>query len=92
MFRSGGFAKDAIYLRGFKAVLDLLAAGASLDPFWLRQDRARAIVAASRSCCSAASLQPPALHARIPRRARRAARIAAIARQGLRSTALLAGA
>jgi uncharacterized protein (TIGR02421 family) len=35
VYRSGGFAKDAIYLRGFKAVLDFVAAGVSLDPFWL---------------------------------------------------------
>ena len=35
VYRSGGFAKDAIYLRGFKAVFDLVAAGVSLDPFWL---------------------------------------------------------
>lgn len=34
IYRSGGLAKDAIYLRGFKEVLDLLAAGRSLDPFW----------------------------------------------------------
>jgi uncharacterized protein (TIGR02421 family) len=34
VFRGGGFAKDAIYLRGFKSVLDLLAAGDSLDPYW----------------------------------------------------------
>jgi hypothetical protein len=34
VFRSGGLAKDAIYLRGFKAVLDMLAAGRSLDPYW----------------------------------------------------------
>jgi uncharacterized protein (TIGR02421 family) len=34
VFRGGGFAKDAIYLRGFKSVLDLLAVGQSLDPFW----------------------------------------------------------
>ncbi len=35
VYRSGGFAKDAIYLRGFKAVIDALAAGLDLDPFWL---------------------------------------------------------
>lgn len=35
VFRSGGLAKDAIYLRGFRAVMDLVAAGASLEPFWL---------------------------------------------------------
>lgn len=33
--RSGGFAKDAIYLRGFKAVVDAVASGLDLDPFWL---------------------------------------------------------
>jgi uncharacterized protein (TIGR02421 family) len=35
VFRSGGFAKDAIYLKGFRQVVDLVATGASLDPFWL---------------------------------------------------------
>ena len=35
VFRSGGFAKDAIYLRGFKAVIDAVAGGLDLDPFWL---------------------------------------------------------
>lgn len=35
VFRSGGLAKDAIYLQGFRAVVDLVVAGASLDPFWL---------------------------------------------------------
>ena len=35
VYRSGGCAKDAIYLRGFKAVTDLVAAGVPLDPFWL---------------------------------------------------------
>ncbi len=35
VFRSGGLAKDAIYLRGFRAVIDLVAAGTSLDPFWM---------------------------------------------------------
>lgn len=34
VFRSGGFAKDAIYLRGFKTILDLLAEGRSLEPYW----------------------------------------------------------
>ncbi|GAA4710859.1 flavohemoglobin expression-modulating QEGLA motif protein [Sphingomonas lutea] len=33
--RSGGLAKDAIYLRGFKAVCDYVADGVPLDPFWL---------------------------------------------------------
>lgn len=35
VYRSGGLAKDAIYLRGFKAIVDLVAAGGPLDPFWL---------------------------------------------------------
>jgi len=35
VFRSGGFAKDSIYLRGFREVVDHVAAGKSLDPFWL---------------------------------------------------------
>ena len=35
VFRSGGFAKDAIYLQGFRAITSLVAAGAPLDPFWL---------------------------------------------------------
>jgi len=35
VYRSGGFAKDAIYLRGFRAVCDFVAAGVALDPFWL---------------------------------------------------------
>ena len=35
VFRSGGFAKDAIYLKGFREVIDRVATGASLDAFWL---------------------------------------------------------
>ena len=35
VFRSGGMAKDAIYLRGFRQVVELVASGASLAPFWL---------------------------------------------------------
>ncbi len=34
VFRSGGFAKDLIYLQGFRSVVELVAAGASLEPFW----------------------------------------------------------
>lgn len=33
--RSGGLAKDAIYLRGLLSVLDHLRRGGSLDPFWM---------------------------------------------------------
>lgn len=35
IFRSGGLAKDAIYLRGLRQVFAHVAAGRSLDPFWL---------------------------------------------------------
>lgn len=35
VFRSGGLAKDAIYLQGFRAVTEIVAKGGSLQPFWL---------------------------------------------------------
>lgn len=35
VFRSGGLAKDAIYLKGFVEVIDGFATGAPLKPFWL---------------------------------------------------------
>ena len=35
VFRSGGLAKDAIYLKGWREVMELVRAGASLQPFWL---------------------------------------------------------
>lgn len=41
VYRSGGFSKDAIYLRGFKQVLDLLKAGSDLAPFWYGKIAAR---------------------------------------------------
>ena len=34
VFRSGGLTKDAIYLRGLNQVLDFVASGRELDPFW----------------------------------------------------------
>lgn len=43
VFRAGGLAKDAIYLRGFKEVLDHLAAGRDLAPFWFGKIAARHI-------------------------------------------------
>ena len=33
--RSGGLAKDAIYLEGFRAIIDYVSSGRSLAPFWL---------------------------------------------------------
>ncbi len=35
LYRGGGLAKDAIYLRGLLEVLAHLAKGGSLDPFWM---------------------------------------------------------
>ena len=35
VFRSGGFAKDFIYLQGFRTIMERLAAGHSLVPFWI---------------------------------------------------------
>jgi uncharacterized protein (TIGR02421 family) len=35
VFRSGGFAKDLIYLKGFQDVIGLVVSGVSLDPFWI---------------------------------------------------------
>jgi uncharacterized protein (TIGR02421 family) len=35
VFRSGGLAKDAIYLKGFLEIADRVATGQSLDAFWL---------------------------------------------------------
>lgn len=35
VFRSGGLAKDLIYLKGFQDVIGLVAKGASLDAFWI---------------------------------------------------------
>jgi uncharacterized protein (TIGR02421 family) len=35
VFRSGGLAKDAIYLKGFIEVIERVRSGAPLDPFWL---------------------------------------------------------
>jgi hypothetical protein len=41
VFRSGGFSTDAIYLRGFRQVLDLLKSGSDLSPFWYGKIAAR---------------------------------------------------
>ena len=41
VYRSGGFSKDAIYLRGFTEVLGLLRAGSDLAPFWYGKIAAR---------------------------------------------------
>jgi uncharacterized protein (TIGR02421 family) len=41
LYRAGGLAKDAIYLRGLLEVLGHLGAGGSLDPFWMGKIAAR---------------------------------------------------
>jgi uncharacterized protein (TIGR02421 family) len=58
VFRSGGFAKDAIYLRGFKVVIDAVARGAQLDPFWLGKI-APGHLAAVEELLQRGLLQPP---------------------------------
>ncbi|NVP58337.1 flavohemoglobin expression-modulating QEGLA motif protein [Mycoplana rhizolycopersici] len=35
IYRGGGLAKDAIYLRGLLSLLEHLKAGGALDPFWM---------------------------------------------------------
>jgi uncharacterized protein (TIGR02421 family) len=35
LYRGGGLAKDAIYLRGLLALLEHLQAGGALEPFWM---------------------------------------------------------
>lgn len=35
VYRGGGLAKDAVYLRGLLEILNHLRAGGSLDPFWM---------------------------------------------------------
>jgi uncharacterized protein (TIGR02421 family) len=56
--RSGGLAKDAIYLQGFRAVIDHVASGASLEPFWLGKI-ARGDVAAIEELLQRGLVRPP---------------------------------
>lgn len=58
VFRSGGFAKDLIYLKGFQDVIGLVAAGASLDPFWIGKI-ARDHVGAIEELIQRKLVQPP---------------------------------
>jgi uncharacterized protein (TIGR02421 family) len=60
VFRSGGFAKDAIYLAGFRAIFDLVAAGAPLNPFWLGKI-AQSHVPAIEELLQRGLVQPPIL-------------------------------
>ena len=62
VYRSGGLTKDAIYLRGFQEVLDLLAAGRDLTPYWFGKIATRHIPVveelAARGLLSAPSSTP----------------------------------
>ena len=58
VFRSGGFAKDLIYLKGFQDVIGLVAAGASLEPFWIGKI-ARDHIGAIEELIQRKLVQPP---------------------------------
>jgi hypothetical protein len=58
VYRSGGLSKDAIYLRGFRQILDLLAAGSDLAPFWYGKIAARH-VPVIEELAARGLLQPP---------------------------------
>ena len=75
VFRSGGFAKDAIYLRGFKAVIDAVASGIKLDPFWIGKI-APDHLAAVGELLQRGLLQPPVFRPEFLDRPAAAARIA----------------
>ena len=81
VFRSGGFAKDAIYLKGFRRVVDLVASGASLDPFWLGKT-APEDVEAIEELLLRGLLQPPVFQPEFMGRADARRRIAEV-RAGL---------
>jgi uncharacterized protein (TIGR02421 family) len=82
VFRSGGFAKDAIYLKGFRKIVALVAAGASLDPFWLGKI-ASDDVEAIEELLLRGLLQPPVFRPEFLGRADVQARIARL-RDGLK--------
>ena len=61
LYRGGGLAKDAIYLRGLTALLDHLERGGALEPFWMGK------IAAShfdvmQELADRGLLRPPAVH------------------------------
>ncbi|MDQ3245340.1 MAG: flavohemoglobin expression-modulating QEGLA motif protein, partial [Pseudomonadota bacterium] len=58
VYRSGGFSKDAIYLRGFKQVLELLKSGSDLAPFWYGKIAARHVPVVEE-LAARGLLQPP---------------------------------
>ena len=60
VYRCGGLAKDAIYLKGFRAVVDLIAKGADMTPFWLGKIAPRH-VPAIEELLQRLLVRPPAL-------------------------------
>ena len=58
VYRSGGLSKDAIYLRGFRQVLGLLADGSDLTPFWYGKIAARHVPVVEE-LAARGLLQPP---------------------------------
>ena len=60
VYRSGGLAKDAIYLKGFKTVVDLVAGGQDMTPFWLGKI-ARRHVPVIEQLLLRSLVRPPAL-------------------------------
>lgn len=75
VFRSGGFAKDMIYLKGFQQVVAMVAAGASLDPFWIGKI-ARNHVEAIEELIQRNLVQPPVFRPEFLQREAVAKRIA----------------
>ena len=87
--RSGGLAKDAIYLRGLLAVLEHLRRGLSLDPFWMGKV-AEAHVPALEDLQARGLLTPPPVRPAFLSLPGAAERLAA-ARGGLSPTDLVTG-
>ena len=87
--RSGGLAKDAIYLRGLLAVLEHLRRGLSLDPFWMGKV-AEAHLPAIEDLQARGLLTPPPVRPAFLSLPGAAERLAA-ARGGLSPTELVPG-
>jgi uncharacterized protein (TIGR02421 family) len=87
--RSGGLAKDAIYLRGLLAVLEHLRRGLSLDPFWMGKV-AEAHLPALEDLQARGLLTPPPVRPAFLSLPGAAERLAA-ARGGLSPTDLVTG-
>lgn len=67
VFRSGGFAKDLIYLKGFRSVMRMVSSDASLRPFWIGKI-ATGHVAAIEELMLRGLVQPPVFEPEFLRR------------------------